>query len=95
MHVVHWSDRQLQERELNTGMPDEVNYEPHLLTIEQARVALKGSRHLHVVELAWSLYRRNVDTYGRLEEQERQRATQETLSGKPPDRGTGGSVTKT
>jgi hypothetical protein len=87
--VFDKSERQLQERELNTGMPDELNYEPHLLTIEQARVALKGYRHLHVVELAWSIYRRTNDINQRSEKQEGQWATQETLAGEEPDRSTG------
>ncbi|KAF7288134.1 Nudix hydrolase domain-containing protein [Mycena chlorophos] len=47
-------------REEGTMMPDEVNYETHLLSLEEARRKLWGTQEMRVVEYAWTLYTETI-----------------------------------
>ncbi|KAJ7161055.1 NUDIX hydrolase domain-like protein [Mycena filopes] len=43
-------------REVGTGMPDEVNYESHLVSIEDAMKHLERSSEAYVVQYAWETF---------------------------------------
>ncbi|KAF7297336.1 Nudix hydrolase domain-containing protein [Mycena indigotica] len=59
-------------REEGTGMPDEVNYESYLLTVEQVLEKLgPGSDHeANVVRYAWAVYQHTMQIYAEQEQQQ-------------------------
>ena len=67
-YLTFWYAAQIPHdavREENTGMPDEVAYETHLLSIEEALEKLAGLEvHRKVVEIAWKLWTESKSTIG-------------------------------
>lgn len=53
-------------------MPDEKNYESHLLGYEDALTKVYG-QELPLLKYAWEIYQDSMQKYMELEEQERQR----------------------
>ena len=60
-------------RKLDTGMPDEKNYESHLLDYEDALTKVYG-QEVPLLKYAWEIYRDSMQKHVELEAQDRQRA---------------------
>lgn len=58
-------------RKLDTGMPDEKDYESHLLDYEDALTKVYG-QEVPLLKYAWEIYRDSMQTYMELDAQERQ-----------------------
>ena len=59
----------MQKHEVGTGMPDELEYESHLLDPEEAIRSLKGTYEELVVRKAWALYEEGLKYDEHLTEQ--------------------------
>ncbi|KAH6912070.1 hypothetical protein BKA70DRAFT_1266470 [Coprinopsis sp. MPI-PUGE-AT-0042] len=82
-YLTHWYLGEISEdatRQTGTGMPDELNYEAQLLSIEQARQCIGGIQRL-ILEYGWLVYQNKLE----IEAEVLARASEDKNSGPTQD----------
>ncbi|EAU87791.2 hypothetical protein CC1G_09410 [Coprinopsis cinerea okayama7 len=76
-YLIHWYLGMIPEdmdREVGTGMPDEQNFESHLLPVDEAIKVLPG-QEAKVLQFAWAVYRRTLEINQQIREEEVKQAS--------------------